>query len=110
MKKARMLGNYAEYLAKQRGISVSHLSKLLSCTETQVQAFFKGRVFPSYNQLSVLAKALGTTPRKLMMGDEQLYNETVVHRHGAFSNPDNREMILDIIDDYLDIHNAVHSR
>lgn len=75
MKKARMLGNYAEYLTKQRGISVSHLSQLLSCTETQVQAFFKGRALPSYNKLSVLAKALGTTPEKLMEGDEQSYNE-----------------------------------
>ena len=69
-----MLGNYAEYLAKQRGISVSHLSQLFSCTETQVQAFFKGRACPSYNQLSALAKVLGTTPKELMVGDEQLYN------------------------------------
>ena len=110
MKKARMLGSYTEYLAKQRGISVSSLSKLLSCTETQVQAFFKGRAFPSYNQLSALAKALDTTPWKLMAGDEQVYSETVFHCHGTFSNPDNREMILDIIDDYMDIYNAVHCR
>ena len=87
MKKARMLGNYAEYLAKQRGISVSHLSQLLSCTETQVRAFFKGRAFPSYNQLSILAKALGTTPKRLMAGDEQVYK-----------------------DDYMDFHNAVQYR
>ena len=110
MKKARMLGNYAEYLAKQRGISVSHLSQLLSCTETQVRAFFKGQAFPSYNQLSTLAKALGTTPKRLMAGDEQVYNETVVHCHGTFSNSDNREKILDTIDDYMDIHNAVQCR
>ena len=48
MKKARMLGNYAEYLAIQRGLDVSHLSTLLSCTENQVQAFYKGRSFPSF--------------------------------------------------------------
>lgn len=108
MKNARMLGNYAEYLARQRGISVSHLSKLLSCSETQVQAFFKGRAFPSYNQLSILAKALGTMPKRLMAGDEQVYSETVVHCHGAFSNPNNREKILEIIDDYMDINDAVH--
>lgn len=77
MKKARMLGSYAGHLAKQRGNSVSHLSQLLSCTETQVQAFFKGRAFPSYNQLSALAKALGTTPKRLIAGDEQSYNATV---------------------------------
>lgn len=82
MKKARMLGSYAGHLAKQRGNSVSHLSQLLSCTETQVQAFFKGRAFPSYNQLSALAKALGTTPKRLIAGDEQSYNETVVHCDG----------------------------
>lgn len=108
MKKARMLGSYAGHLAKKRGISVSHLSQLLSCTETQ--AFFKGRAFPSYNQLSTLAKALGTTPKRLMEGDEQVYNETVVHCHGTFSNSDNREKILDTIDDYMDIHNAVQCR
>lgn len=110
MKKARMFGNYAEYLVKQRGIDVLRLSKVLSCTETQVQAFFKGRAFPSYNQLSILAKALGTTPEKLMSGDESLYNETVVHCHGAISNPENREKILDMIDDYMDVYNAVQCR
>lgn len=110
MKKARMLGSYAGHLAKQRSISVSHLSQLLSCTETQVQAFFKGRAFPSYNQLSALAKALGTTPKRLIAGDEQSYNETVVHCDGTFSNPDNREKILDTIDDYMGIHNTVHCR
>ena len=108
MKKARMLGNYTEYLATQRGLDVSHLSTLLSCTENQVQAFYKGRSFPSFNQLSELSEVLGTTPSALLTGDEKIYNETVVHCMNAFDNPENRENILDIIDDYMDIYNAVY--
>ena len=108
MKKARMLGNYAEYLADQHGLDVSHLSALLSCTENQIQAFYKGRSFPSFSQLSKLSKALDTTPSVLLAGNEKIYNETGVHCMNSFDNPENREKILDIIDDYMDIYNAVN--
>ena len=34
MQNARMLGNYVEYLAEQKGLSVSDLSKALGCDQT----------------------------------------------------------------------------
>ena len=44
---------------------------------------------------------------RLLSGDPQRYNATVVHCMNDFHNPENREMILDFIDDYVDVVDAV---
>lgn len=108
MQEARMLGSYVQYLAGQKNISVPELGKILSCSENQVLSFFRGRAFASFDRLSSLAEALGTTVDILLDGDETIYNESVVHCMNDFDNPDNREKILDLIDNYMDILDAVN--
>lgn len=58
MQNARMLGNYVEYLAEQKGLSVSDLSKALGCDQTKVTSFLKGRSYASFSQISSLARCL----------------------------------------------------
>ena len=107
MQEARMLGNYVEHLAKAKGLSVSDLSQVLNCTENNVFAFLKGRAFASFSQLSNLADTLETTIENLLGGDISQYNDTVVHCMNGFKDIKNREEILDLIDNYIDICNAV---
>ena len=107
MQKARMLGNYVDYLAKCKGLSISDLSRILGCSENQAYALTKGRAYASFAQISNLAKELGTTVQALLSGNEKIYNETVVHCMNDFQDSSNRELILDLIDDYVDIVNAV---
>ena len=109
MKKARMLGNYVEHLAKEKQLSVSDLGGILNCEEKYVELFLKGRMYFSFNQVSNLSKALDVSVGDLLAGDEKIYNDTVVHCLHKFSDSDNREMILDLIDDYVDILNAVNN-
>ena len=108
MQEARMLGNYVEHLAAQKGLSISDLSKLLVCDERQVCSFLKGRAYASFEQLSTLAKALDTSVAVLLQGNEATYSASVVHCMNDFDNPQNREEILDLIDDYVDILEAVN--
>ncbi len=107
MKKARMLGNYVESLIEQKKLSISELIGQLGCEKNHFNSFLKGRMFLSYPQLIKLSECLGVSMNELLEGDENYYNKTVVHCMNGFDNPDNREMILDIIDDYMDIVDAV---
>lgn len=107
MQEARMLGNYVDHLAKRKGLSISDLSRILECTEDQVYSFIKGRAYASFAQICTLATELGATVEELLHGDEMTYNATVVHCMNDFQDNKNREIILDLIDDYVDIVDAV---
>ena len=107
MQEARMLGNYVAHLAERKGLSISDMSKLLNCTEAQVFSFIKGRAYASFEQISKLAAELGASIEELLVGNEQIYNDTVVYCMNGFQDNSNREFILDLIDDYVDIVDAV---
>ena len=103
MQNARMLGFYAKQRSESANYSVSDLSNALDCSEMKVKQFFSGRAFLSFEQLQKLADLLGTTVSDLMAGDSDSYETALVHCMNDFDDIANREMILDLIDDYLDI-------
>lgn len=107
MQSARMFGNYVNFLAEEKCLPHSDLSRILECSELQLESLLKGRAYASFAQVSKLAELFQTTVEELLAGDPNHYNKTVVHCMNAFQNPDNREKILDFIDDYVDVVNAV---
>jgi len=107
MQNARMLGNYIEQLATEKGLSISDLSQTLGCPEHKVQALYKGLAFASFDQMSKLAALLGVTVSQLLSGDAAHYNKTVVCCMNDFDDVNQRETILDLIYNYVDIANAV---
>lgn len=94
MKQARRLGNYVEELSIKNNITPIQLSELLNCSEHFIQRFFKGRALLTFPQMRLLADTFGVTVSDLL--DDSNY-----------SYDDNREKILDIIDDYMDLYEAV---
>lgn len=107
MTNARMLGNYVAYLAKIHKISNSDLSNLVGCTEHQLDMFLRGRAFLSYSKLQKLSNYFGISVEELLVGNQDIYNQAVVHCVKQFNNGNNRELILDIIDQYIDIADAI---
>lgn len=107
MQQARMIGNYIEYLAEKQGLSMSDIGNTIGCKESQVTALYKGRALATFQQITDLANQLKVSVSELLNGDSTHYNETVVHCMNQFQNDENREKILDIIDDYMDIFDAV---
>ena len=96
MQNARMLGNYVAHLADKKGLSFSDLGEVLGS-------------YASFSQISALAKLLGAPVQDLLRGDAEQYNKTVVDCMNDFQDPANREKILDLIDDYIDVVDAVSS-
>lgn len=109
MQKARMLGNCVEYLARKKEISTEKLCTVLQCDQTSLLSFLKGRYMASFSQLESLATALEVSVAQLLKGDAEHYEKSVVHCMNQFSDPENREKILDLIDDYLDVFNALQA-
>lgn len=109
MQKARILGNYVGKLANDAGISVYDIGQAIHCSEDKVKLFLKGRTFLSFSQLTSLSSLLGVSLPDLFRGDEATYNATVVHCMNEFDDPQKREEILDLIDDYLDVVNSLKS-
>ena len=107
MQQARMLGYRVQKIANSCNVSPLELSEVIGCNEVQMKSFFKGRAYISFEQLSLLADALNVNVTSLLIGDEEGYNSSVVHCMNGFDNPNNREIILDIIDEYMDILDSV---
>lgn len=110
MKSARMIGNYALKKADSMGILREDINKTLGFTDHETDAFFCGRLLLTYEQLTDLSALLKTSVENLIQGDEREYSETIVHCMNDFDDENNREIILDIIDDYMDIWDSLKSK
>lgn len=109
MKASRMLGNFAEHKIKEKDIAIEQLEKNLHISKEQIIEFYEGRYFLSFIQLKELAKTIDVSIDALLNGNEQEYNSSVVHCMNDFQDNNNREQILDLIDNYLDIYDAIEA-
>lgn len=101
MKEMRLIGNMAQKLSETHQYSDEEICNSLDCTMEQYQSFLNGRVFLAFDQLEKLADLFKVTIEELLAGDNDYYEQNVVHCMGEFEDTNNREMILDIIHDYL---------
>lgn len=108
MQQARIMGNYAEQKALHAGLHVQDISRALNCSDQKVKSFLKGRSFLSFDQISTLAKILHISVGELMQGDPELYKSTAIHCMNEFDHEKNREFILNLIDDYMDIVDSLN--
>lgn len=108
MRRARIFGNYVQKLASEQNISTKYLAETLGCTENEILKLYKGFTYPSFAQLSKLSEIFSISVESLLKGDISTYRNTVVHCVNDFDKDENREMILDMIEYYVDIYNSVH--
>ena len=105
----RRFGNMVQKLMEERSYSNDQLAQTLQLDESEIRMLYKGRLYLSLVQLDVLAEFLNADIDVLMAGDNSYYEQNIVHCMTPFTNEDNREKILDFIDTYLDIYEAVNA-
>ena len=105
MRNARITGNYIEKRMAELNLDTTVIAKELNYTNEQVGRLLKGYTLATYKQLVLLARILETTVDKLLQGDRAYYDKTVVHCMNSFGDVENREKILDIIDQYVSFIN-----
>ena len=102
MKPARVLGFNILMAARKANISDTELSQLIGCSENDVKRIYAGRLYMSFQQLATIANHTNTNVSTLLTNNSD-YDAFCEKQFGKFSNPDNREKIFDIIDDYIDL-------
>jgi transcriptional regulator with XRE-family HTH domain len=91
---------------EEKQLSNEELARVLKLEESEVHMLYKGRLYLSLEQLNALSIFLNESIDMLIEGNEEYYNKNVVHCMTAFSDNNNRELILDFIDSYMDIYKA----
>lgn len=105
----RRFGNMVQKVATDKTISNEQLAQKLNLVESDIRLLFKGKLYLSMTQLDTLTEVLGVDADTLLDGDDEFYEKNVVHCMTAFSDENNREMILDFIDAYLDVYEAANA-
>jgi transcriptional regulator with XRE-family HTH domain len=108
MKELRLFGNMIEKLCKEQSVSYEMLCEKLNCTISQLSDLLKGCVVPTFKQLESISELFQTTIETLLAGDNEHYEKTVVSCMAEFKDPDAREEILDIIENYAELATVVN--
>ena len=107
MEDLRLFGNMLEKLILDKGIMLYDLCEKLDCTKDILNRLIKGCVMPTFEQLNIMTEMFQISPEKLLAGDREHYEATVVHYMYGFKNCEGREEILDIIENYAKLASAV---
>ena len=102
-----MIGNTVRNKASKKGFTASELGASIGCSEDLIQLFFDGRTLLSFDKLEEISNIIDVPFETIIEGDEDEYDKTIVHCMNRFSNSDNREYILDLIDGYLDVKESL---
>lgn len=108
MNNSRILGNNIILELSEMNLSVEMFAEKIGFTEAETQKLIQGRMFLPPFQLNVIAKALGISVEKLI--DDrgcEAYNN-LIHNFGEFKSRENQELILDMIDMYADLEEALY--
>ena len=106
MKNMRIIGSKLEERANSLGLSAEEASKRLGCTLLQYCELIRGLMMPTHELLSYFAQCLAMPMEELLDGETGYYEESFVHAMGEFTIQEEREKILDIIEDYIRLRAA----
>lgn len=101
--------------AREIGFAIQKASKhheekicnVLGITPQELKKLYKGRLFVTGADLEKIAEVCGVSMDSLVRADSTEYDAQVVDCMSDFNDRENREMILDLIDAYIDAKEAL---
>lgn len=107
--KNRIFGNNVKYFLFQKGISTEEMGKTLGYTNYELQKILDARVFVDRHEKRAISDFLGESMESLcFMRDMEDYIEAgCMECKGTFDNPENKKLILDILDLCCDIQETI---
>lgn len=103
---ARELGFAIQQASKNHGADQG-LCEKLGITLHDVQKLYKGRLFLTGSDLDKVAELCEVSAETLIDADSADYDAHIVHCMTEFKNRENKELILDLIDAYIDAKEAL---
>lgn len=109
MNEARVLGNNVRVLLGDNGIEQSTFANKLGYSEEEVQRLLEGRLYAAEEDMEDIAAFFGVSVSYLhtRLDAARYQNAGCIHCNNDFKNEGNQELILDIIDMYCDVKEAM---
>lgn len=109
MKTQRIMGYTMKKYMLESKLTYEDVAAQMGWNSSDVRQVMSGRKMISLPQIKQMAKVFKVPYEDIINGDVVYYNDSIVHCMNPFVNIENREKILDIIEDYLDVYEAVNS-
>lgn len=106
MRQARLLGYRVRKLVEQIPGAEEEILRRLEIDKHDLERFYVGRILMSFRDISAIAEICNTTVSDLLNEDDTDFYESF-HYHGAPLQPKSMDRVLDIIDAYIDVREAV---
>lgn len=106
----RVFGNNVKYLLSQQGISVAQFGKELGYTEFEVYKIMDARLLLDNQEKDEIRAFLGldSVEELYVARDDAKYEQAgCIECRGSFDKPENKKLILDILDLYCDVQEAL---
>lgn len=107
MSYARELG-YTIHQAVAGDFQKEHeIRSALNLSEFEAKRLYAGRLFLTSSDIKKVAGILNIPAKELVRIDTANYDKNVVHCMSDFNDRNNREKILDLINAYIDVREAL---
>ena len=100
----RRLGQNIKKASLEKYASTEAVAQAISLSVADVTRVFEGRLLLSPVKLKELSKLIGTSVRELL---DVTGEYDFVECMGTFTNKENEDKILDMIDNYIDLLEAI---
>lgn len=108
-KDRRVFGNNLKMFLVKKGIASEDFAKKIGCTEYELCKIMDARLILDNKEELTIANALDMTVDELFVERSSKEYEEVgcIECRGKFSKPENRKLILDLLDIYCDVQETV---
>lgn len=107
MKYSRVIGQNIQLAMKNRKVTFSQLKNKLGYSERDLHRILEGVLLVDSSELTKFAEVLGVQLSQLTENrDEECYRE-LIHCMGDYHDGSNKDKILDYIDLYIELAEAV---
>ena len=107
MNNSRIIGNNINLELKKQSIGMSDFANKLGFSLSDGYRLIEGRLFLPPTQLSKIADILGITKEQVIENKGMMEYNSLVHNFRDFKSEDNQELVLDLIDMYADLAEAL---
>lgn len=110
MQAARIVGNNCKLQLMKDNISKQQFADALGYSEYDIDKLCDGRLFTTEEDIEDIAKFFGIDTQKLYeeLDAKEYVGDDFIHCMGQFKSISNREKILDILDMYCDLKEALN--
>lgn len=106
MNSSRLLGNNISLLLREKSMNLLQFASIIGFQPREANKLIEGRLFVPPMVLGKIAESLDISIEELLRKREQEEYNTLIHNFKEFTNSDNQELVLNLIDMYADLEEA----